>query len=436
MIEIKDKSRCCGCSACAQVCPKGCISMHTDKEGFLYPNISADDCINCGACEKVCHELKPYDEKKPIKVLAAINKNETIRMESSSGGIFYVLAKEVIDEGGIVFGARFDERWQVIIDYSEDIAGVKAFMGSKYVQARTENAYFNARTFLNEGRKVLFSGTPCLIAGLKHYLHKDYENLLTVDFVCHGTPSPKVWGMYLSEVVKKSKNVHSVKFRSKANGWKILSSAFPYNETDRIYSIASSASENYYMKAFLSDLILRPSCHSCKAKSGRSHSDITIADFWGISNIFPKMDDDKGVSMVFINTEKGFNAMNLDEMETNETVYDKVHSLNTACYKSSKPHPKREYFFRRIDKEKSVISLIKSCTKPTIWQFLRQKLSQCKYVVITRFANGGGMVNRDINCLCMIPYDAKIVSVRFRCKRNSWKKYDMEIQFAKYEQTT
>lgn len=442
MIDIKDKSQCCGCSACAQVCPKRCVSMQVDNEGFLYPYVSADDCINCGACEKVCHELNPYDEQKPIKVLAAINKNESIRMDSSSGGIFYVLANKVIDEGGIVFGARFDERWQVVIDYSEDIAGVKAFMGSKYVQARTENSYYNAQKFLKQGRKVLFSGTPCQIAGLKHYLRKDYENLLTVDFVCHGTPSPKVWSMYLSEVVARVKNIRSIKFRSKANGWKKFGFSLSYDKSDKTYSLSSPASENHYMKAFLQDIILRPSCYSCKAKSGRSHSDVTIADFWGIGDVFPEMDDDKGVGMVFINTMKGFNSLNMNEIKTNETEYDKVRHLNTACYKSSIPHPKREEFFRRIDKENSIVALIKSCTKLSIWQSFRKRLGQCKYIIMTRLVNGGGKRCSDEKNIAIeqvkkqIHNSLEVVSVCFRSKKKSWKGYDFEIQFIYNENAT
>lgn len=428
MIDIKDKSQCCGCSACVQVCPKRCISMQADNEGFLYPNVKVVDCINCMACEKVCHELKPYDERTPVKVMAAINKNESIRLNSSSGGIFYILAKAVVDEGGVVFGARFDEQWQVVIDYSEDIAGIKAFMGSKYVQARIESAYSDVRKFLGEGRKVLFSGTPCQIAGLKHFLSKDYENLLAVDFVCHGTPSPKVWGMYLSEVVKEIKNICGVKFRSKAKDWKNFRYSLSY-KNQMVYSMSSPVSDNYYMRAFLQDVILRPSCYSCKAKSGRSHSDITIADFWGVSTVFPEMDDDKGVGMVFINTEKGFNAMDMKGMETRETEYDKVRPLNPACYKSSKPHPKREDFFRRIDTEKSIVALIKSCTKPNIQQLLRQKFRRCKYVVNTLLVNASEKTLAAEQFRYEISKDIKLVSVCFRCKKNSWKKYDLEIQF-------
>ena len=236
MINIIDKVNCCGCSACASACPKRCITMKSDNEGFLYPHLDKDTCIDCGLCEKVCNELHPFPQRSPLQVWAAINKDEEIRLKSSSGGIFHILAKMTIDDGGVVFGARFDENWQVVIDYAETMIGVEDFMGSKYVQARIENAYKNAKRFLIEGRKVLFSGTPCQVAGLKQFLRKEYDNLLTVDFICHGTPSPRVWGMYLDEVTDSCKFVKSISFRNKINGWKHLHFSVKYSESD--YAVA------------------------------------------------------------------------------------------------------------------------------------------------------------------------------------------------------
>lgn len=169
MILITDKSLCCGCSACVQKCPKQCISLKEDNEGFLYPIVNTDTCVDCGICEKVCPVLNPEDTHEPLKVLAAKNRDEKIRMESSSGGIFTLLAEPIIREGGVVFGARFDEEWQVTLDYTETIDGLSAFRGSKYVQARTGDTYRQCEQFLKEGRKVLFTGSPCQIAGLNHY---------------------------------------------------------------------------------------------------------------------------------------------------------------------------------------------------------------------------------------------------------------------------
>lgn len=365
MINITDKKNCCGCSACASACPKQCIIMKSDNEGFLYPCVNKDICIDCGLCEKVCNELHPSPQRKPLQVLAAINKDEEIRLKSSSGGIFYILAEMTFSEGGAVFGARFDENWQVIIDYAETMTGVEAFMGSKYVQARIENAYKDAKRFLIEGRKVLFSGTPCQVAGLKQFLRKEYDNLLTVDFICHGTPSPRVWEMYLDEVVSSCKSVESISFRNKSNGWKHLHFSVEYNPTTNTTSLLSSASHNQYMKAFLADLTLRPSCSFCSAKSGSSNSDITIADFWGIWNVNPEMYDNKGTSMIFINTDKGRQALPSEEfVKYSDSDYEIALKYNKACAVSVAPNPKREQFFAQLNTVESVVKLIDKTLAP------------------------------------------------------------------------
>ena len=376
MIRITERQNCCGCSACASACPKHCITMRPDSEGFLYPEVDMDSCIDCGLCEKVCNELHPFEKQEPLKVLAAINKDETVRLKSSSGGIFHILASRIIAEGGVVFGARFDEDWQVVIDYAEDMKGIEAFMGSKYVQARIGNAYKDAKRFLAEGRKVLFSGTPCQVAGLHQFLLKPYDNLLTVDFVCHGTPSPKVWGMYLEEVAGAQKNVRRIEFRNKKNGWKNYSFHLEHDKGE----LLSSYKQNPYMTAFLEDLILRPSCYGCKAKGGGSRSDITIADFWGIDSVFPDMNDDKGTGLVFINTPKGRDSIDLTKISCAETSYDTVKPLNPSCYQSPEVHPKRELFFSRLGNE-DLIRLICDCTKPSVRKRLDRQLRRCKRLI-------------------------------------------------------
>ena len=208
MINIVNKSFCCGCAACVQICPKKCISLTEDTEGFLYPRVDKTKCIDCGLCETVCPFLSESAEREPKAVYAVKNPNDDIRQESSSGGVFTLLAEKVINDGGVVFGVRFDEKWEVEFAYSETIDGLSAFRGSKYIQARVGNAFIDAEQFLKAGRKVLFSGTPCQVKGLLQYLRKDYENLLTVDFVCHGVPSPKVWRLYLKEEVERILNKH------------------------------------------------------------------------------------------------------------------------------------------------------------------------------------------------------------------------------------
>ena len=382
MISIEDKTLCCGCSACAMKCPKHCITMQADSEGFLYPVVNEAECIDCGLCEKVCHELHPYDERKPLNVYAAINNDEEIRLKSSSGGIFYLLAEKTILEGGLVFGARFDDEWQVMLDYAETPEGVQPFMGSKYVQARTANAYKDAEIFLKQGRKVLFSGSPCQIAGLHHYLRKEYENLTTVDFVCHGVPSPKVWQRYLDEVVTSGKQaINDVKFRNKSNGWKKFNFVLSYNNEEKSYSLCSWHQQNHYMRAFLSDMILRPSCHECRAKQGSSHSDITIADFWGIHIEMPEMDDDKGTGLVLVNTEKGRNALDWSKVTKKESSIEVASKYNGGLSSLTKPHPKRAEFFAALDASPSVINLIDKSLRPTLKKRLRMALRNYKRLI-------------------------------------------------------
>lgn len=369
MINISDKHDCCGCSACASICPKECVLMVVDNEGFLYPQVNADLCIDCGLCEKVCNVLHPNDKLKPLRVLAAINKDEKIRLKSSSGGIFYLIAKKTINEGGVVFGARFDENWQVIIDYADDMKGIEAFMGSKYVQARIDKAYIDVKRFLTLGRKVLFSGTPCQVAGLHKFLRKPYENLLTIDFVCHGTPSPKVWRMYIEELIISKKSVKSISFRNKTNGWRHLYFSVDYDDNMNVTSIINSAYENQYMKAFLADLTLRPSCYSCAAKSCSSLSDITLADFWGIWNVNPELNDNKGTSMLFINTQKGENALPEDEqVKYANSDYETAQKYNKACEISVTPNPKRETFFIQLQDTQSVTRLIDKILQPPFFK--------------------------------------------------------------------
>lgn len=379
MICVTDKKECCGCAACAQACPKQSIAMSEDREGFLYPQVDAQTCIHCGLCEKVCHELHPYPEQRPQQVYAAVNTDEAVRMKSSSGGLFHLLASQTIAEGGVVFGARFDDEWQVVIDYTETSEGISAFMGSKYVQARTATAFTDARRFLQDGRKVLFSGTPCQIAALRHFLRKDYDNLLAVDFICHGTPSPKLWRKYLAELLCGGRRATHISFRHKGRGWKNFHFKLDYVAEDgAAASHLTPFADDLYMKAFLHDLTLRPSCYACKAKAGRSHSDLTLADFWGVDTLFPDMDDDKGTGMVFVHTPKGAAALPLSKLCFRSADYEAVKPLNPSCYLSVKEHPRRSEFFARLNGRRSVSGLLKRFTQPSRKALLRAWLGRCK----------------------------------------------------------
>lgn len=370
MIKIIDKELCCGCSACLHICPKSSITFKEDKEGFLYPQVNMETCIDCGLCEKVCPVLNQDDERIPAKVYAAKHKDDEIRMKSSSGGIFTLLAEHVIDDGGVVFGARFNEKWEVIHDYTESKEGLAPFRGSKYVQSYIGNSYKIAESFLKSGRKVMFTGTPCQIAGLKKFLRKEYDNLLAVDFVCHGVPSPLVWRNYLKNVAQ-GQRVTDVAFRNKAHSWK------KYN-----FSIKGEAGtlidqpfyENLYMRGFLEDIYLRPSCYECACKSGKSRADITLGDFWGIENHLPEFDDDKGVTIVLAHTNKAIPCLDLMDLNTCEVLYEQVLEGNPSLEKSARNDEElRQEYWNREDKVEAINFILKKKV-PSLFKRIWAKL--------------------------------------------------------------
>lgn len=364
MIDIKDKKLCCGCNACVQRCPKQCISVQKDEEGFLYPIVDLSICIDCGLCEKVCLVLNQGSERNPIEVFAAVNKDDSIRMQSSSGGIFTALAEQIIQEKGVVFGARFDEKWEVKHDYTETIEGLKAFRGSKYVQSRIGDTFSKAEFFLKAGRKVMFTGTPCQIAGLRLFLRKEYENLLAVDIICHGVPSPLVWRKYLGEKTQQGglESIQSISFRNKNTGWKSYSFQIEYDKNHLKSSFSEYASQNIFMKGFLADLYLRPSCYACPTKKLKSGSDITLGDFWGIQHIKPELDDDKGICSFIINTRKGMEWQNKLEILKYKFDFADVVKGNPSLVYSANIPENRVAFYDKL-RTRGLIKLVSKYTK-------------------------------------------------------------------------
>ncbi len=355
MIKITDKSQCCGCEACRSVCPKKCISMKADKEGFLYPRVDLSQCIDCKLCEKVCPVLHPvFSEREPM-AFSGINNDIKIRLQSSSGGIFTLLAEQVLHKGGIVFGACFDEHWNVVHSYTDTIEGLVRFRGSKYVQSCIGDSFLQARKFLDEGREVLFSGTSCQIAGLKNFLQKFYKNLLTVDVVCHGVPSPKVWQGYLYESacnayhIKKrdsffslADKITNISFRSKENGWKKYHVKIEYQNGEKN---VIPYNNDAYMDIFLSDLSLRPSCYACSAKLHYVQSDITLADFWGVDQLHPEIDDDKGCGLILFHNDYAFTLLKSLDCQLKEQKLDEVIAFNPSIIHSVKEPVNRNFFY-------------------------------------------------------------------------------------------
>ena len=306
MIKLNEENRnlCCGCEACKEICPVNCITMEYDSEGFLFPIVDKEKCINCNKCVSVCSifsEKKNLDKIiKNTEVFAAWNKNEEIRKESSSGGIFSLLAENTLSNNGIVIGAMFNENNIVEHNFVNNIKDLYKLRGSKYVQSSTNGMYSLTKKYLEEGREVLYSGTPCQIEGLYKFLNKKYENLITCGIVCHGVPTPKIFSDYVKYLENKYKSkAKNIFFRKKTKGWR--NSNF-YIEFENKNIFEELIYKNYFFQGFGNCLYTRRSCYSCIYKL---NSDIIIGDFWGIELSQSEIDDNRGISLVISTSEKG-----------------------------------------------------------------------------------------------------------------------------------
>lgn len=336
---------CCGCTACTSICPRHCIEMKKNEEGFLYPVVETDKCIECGLCQKVCMIGERTQQEVTLKSYAAINTHLDIRMASSSGGVFALLAQKVISENGVVFGAVLaDDCKTVHHAIAHNNRELSKMYGSKYVQSDLCDVYLQVRKALREGKKVLFTGTPCQINGLHLFLGKHYENLLLVDVICHGVPSPALWSKYVSSIEKKyHSSIINVNFRSKKSDWQ----DFGMKRIDkRDRELFFSKDQDPYMQMFLRNFCLRPSCYQCVAKEKR-YSDITIGDFWGVEHVIPEMNDGMGTSAVIVRTEKGDKYFSQVALHTKfvETEYQAIVEHNSAELNSVHKPPQRENFF-------------------------------------------------------------------------------------------
>lgn len=310
MIIINDKTLCSGCAACTNACPVDAISMQEDEEGFLYPLVDINRCIKCSKCIRVCPYINSEftvkaDSEELSKCYAAYNKNEEVRYQSSSGGIFRVFADKVLSENGVVFGAAFDNKFEVYHKSARTDEDVKKFMGSKYLQSRMDLVYREVEKNLNKKEKVLFTGVACQIAGLKRYLKTDYENLVCVDVICCAVGSPKIWREYLKNFFPNL-HINLVNFRDKCSGWN--SSTMKIKNGEQEY--ACCIYKDLYFKSLRNNVFSRPACGTCKFKNKNRISDITIADCWGYQKIAPEMNDNRGLSSVIVHTEKGEKILN------------------------------------------------------------------------------------------------------------------------------
>lgn len=307
MINSVGHDICCGCEACAQVCPKHCIQMREDCEGFLFPQTDVAKCLQCGKCLKVCPALSMLPKISPAECYAYRAKDVELLRRTSSGGFFTLAAERTLADGGVVFGAAFNEVNEVIHRYIESSNEIDLLRRSKYVQSRVGSAYMACKAMLEAGRKVLFCGTPCQIKALNLFLGKKYDNLTTIDFICHGVPSPGVFRRYLSELADgkgySTSELHDINFRDKGLGFAY---AFSFSFSFSFSFYRESPIENLFLKGFLNDLFLRRSCHNCRAKGFSSGADYTMCDFWTVNKFLPGFADKSvpGVNQVFVADDK------------------------------------------------------------------------------------------------------------------------------------
>lgn len=351
MPELAKKEDCTGCTACASACPKNCIRMVEDNQGFLYPEINLKYCIGCNRCVDKCPICSTLEvPKQKTEAFAAYTNNDGLREGSSSGGMFSEIALEILRQGGVVFGVAYDEWFDIQHICVKTEEELERLRGAKYAQSTLDETFACIEKYLKQNCPVLFSGTPCQVSGLRSFLKKDYDLLMCVDFVCHGVPSPAVWKKYIEYRSKIDNDgglpVH-IDMRSKQTGWSRYkySTAFQYKE--KKWSCLSGNS--LYMKLFVGDYINRLSCSNCHVKGYNRVSDITLGDFWGIWEIAPEMDDNKGTSLILLHSDK---ARRLFQTISSQICYkpvslEEASFMNHSLLNSSVANNKREEYIEK-----------------------------------------------------------------------------------------
>ncbi|MGE9965390.1 Coenzyme F420 hydrogenase/dehydrogenase, beta subunit C-terminal domain [Fusicatenibacter saccharivorans] len=374
---MRNKKECCGCTACFHICPINCIVMKEDEEGFLYPNIDKAKCIHCNKCKEVCPNRNIENRNTRTQTFVGYYKDDEVRKQSSSGGIFSAIAEWILQQKGVVFGAAFDENFEVhhiAVETKEELIKLR---GSKYVQSRLENTFLEAKEYLEKKRKVLFTGTACQIAGLKNYLSAEYENLYTVDVLCHGAPSPKIWRMYLDDKKEQYQaSINKVEFRNKDDGWKNYFISIAFSNMERFYT---HYYKDKFTRMFLDNLDLRPSCYSCVFKEIPRISDVTIGDSWGVENYMPDMDDDKGTSVILVhssNGEKIFREIR-KKLIVSEVGLDVAVSPTADSRKSVTMHPNRNKYLEGVKRGENFDVLYEYVKK----SFLQRAVGYVQYFI-------------------------------------------------------
>lgn len=384
MIDLADKTKCCGCFACVLRCPQKCITITEDIEGFLYPHVNVNECIDCGICENTCPCINIKENTIKHQAFAAKNPSDKIRQNSSSGGVFTQLAETIISKNGIVCGVKWDQDWNTIHSYTINKEELHYFRRAKYIQTKPSDIFISIEKFLKEGKYVLFSGLPCQIQSLKLFLSKDYPNLYTVSCVCHGVPSEKLWKKFLSEqccIEKKGINdIVDINLRDKRTGWKNYSCTISFNDGKEI---SVPHDNNPWMRALIFNLTLRPSCYHCPSKIQQTTSDITLGDFWGSNKVLPNEDTlDKGLSLVILHSKKGEKLCEQSGISFIKKVdIPEVSKYNSALINNASPHPKRDLFYAKLHQGAPFIYMVNKMTKEPFLLQLKMRLAIIKKTI-------------------------------------------------------
>lgn len=372
------KQDCSGCTACAEICPVGAITMKPDQEGFLYPEIDLKSCIHCGKCDSFCSfKPMPRRDKENLPLAYGVkHKRLQTRMGSRSGGTFVALSDVILRENGVVYGAVMNEDGAVRHVRAESADERDRMKGAKYVQSDLTGVFSQVIEDLRGGRHVLFSGTPCQVAGLNALLDSkriSREDLLTCDLVCHGTPSPKVWADYYRYIQEKYKSgIVRADFRDKAFGWDTHCESFSLENGKKIVS-------RDYTDLFYSHIMFRPSCHHCRFANVNRAGDITLADFWGVEKNDASFDDNRGVSLVLLNSEKGKQAFQAAREDLDCIACDILRCLQPTLVRPSDPSPRREQFWKSYQEQGFAPSLKKYVRPLSAMQRLKRNAKQVLY---------------------------------------------------------
>lgn len=371
---------CTGCGSCAAICPQNCITMTADAEGFRYPQADNARCVDCGLCLSACPVQTALPVSDHVTALAAKNKDAQARKRSSSGGIFTALAEHILTVGGAVCAAAYTENFSVKHVIIREIAELPPLRGAKYAQSVADTCFPALKTLLDSDIPVLFVGTPCQTAGLRAYLGREYDHLLLVDMICHGVPSPAVWHTYLRELeTRTGAPIEAIDLRNKSTGWSRYGYSVEIQYKTGIKD-THTQSQDWFMQGFTGDLYLRPSCTNCAFKGVQRHSDLTLGDCWGIWEIDPLFDDDKGTSLLLIQSEKGANiwAVIRDAFDWMALETETAVRYNPSAVHCATPHPRRAEFFARLQNGEAVTPLVAEILLPG---------SQQKPILLRRIKN-------------------------------------------------